>query len=196
MRSRTGAAVRLLIWSLLLLGPVAGLQAADPGRAAIDGLEARRDDGRAIVSFQVSNGVSADSLERIDSGIEVMFKHRVEVVGPRTFPIPDKTFARTVIKTRARYDSLTGRYSLTRSIEFKTKRKNAIEPIHEQHSTESPDEMRRWMTEFREVQVHDPARPFGDRELRVRVRSDLGRRYLLLIFPSTIDAHAACNLEP
>lgn len=194
MRSSSGVRLSLLLPLLLVAG--VATEAAGPARARIDALEARLDAERAIVSFRVTNGVSAESLERIDSGIEVMFRHRVEVVDPRTFPMPDKTLARTVIKTRARYDSLTGRYSLTRSIEFRTKRKNEIEPVHERQSTESADEMRRWMTEFREVPAHDPARPFSGRELKVRVRSDLGRRYLLFIFPSTIDVHADCNLEP
>ena len=55
--------------------------------------------------------------------------------------------------------------------------------------------MRRWMTEFEELPVYDPARPLNGRELRVRVRSELGRRYVMWIFPSTVDASAGCELE-
>ncbi len=192
---RASRGVRVLLLCALVALPPTALAGAQL-RASIGGLGARLDADRAIVSFHVDHGLPAETIERIHAGIEVTFKHRVDVVALRWFPIPDKTLARTLIKTRAGYDSLTGRYSLLRSIEFKTARKGAIAPRQERRSTDSVDEMRRWMTEFEEVPVYDPARLLEGRKLRVRVRSELGRRYLLLIFPSTIDARADCSLEP
>jgi hypothetical protein len=186
----------VLFLVLLVSQALAAPRAPKPG---IVGLGARMDAERALVSFRVDNALTPEAVERIQSGIQVTFKHRIDVVAPRSFPIPDKTIARTVIRTRTDYDSLTGRYTLIRSIEFKTRNKGAIEPREDRRSTESVEEMRRWMTEFDEIDVYDPARPFSlfsGRDLRVRVRSELGRRYLLLIFPSTIDVNADCSLEP
>jgi hypothetical protein len=167
-------------------------------RPTVEGLTALRSGDRAVVSYRVANGLSEEALERIDSGISVIFRHRIEIVSKRAFPlIPDKVRARVVVETTAEYDALTKRYALLRRIEVRSRQKKLSPPPDEQtQTTLSQDEMRAWMTELREVEVFDPARRLEGERLRVRVESEVGRRYLLLIFPASLTASAEQALEP
>jgi len=188
----TGAAPRLAIAALVLLG---GARAA-LAKPAIDGLEARFEGERLYVSFDVTDAFSEDTLERIQSGIPVSFLHRIDIVRKRVMLWPAKDLARTRVVTEATYDSLTRQYSLLRRTEFKTRRKDdALPPDEQRRTTESQEEMKRWMTELRDVPVYDPSRELPDDGLRLRVESSLGRHFVLLIFPSTIDASAERRLE-
>jgi hypothetical protein len=178
--------------------PVLGGESDEvPSKPSIDGLITRLESGRAIVSFRVAHGLSDEALERIDSGIQVELRHRLEVVSKRAIPLtPAKVLARTVIHTRAEYDALTRRYALERVVEFRgPHKKQAPPPTEEQRFTTSADEMRAWMTQLDDIAVYDPVEPFSeDEQLRVRVDSSLGRRYVLLIFPSSLTASAELPL--
>jgi hypothetical protein len=123
---------------------------------------------------------------------------RLEIVTKRAIPLmPSKVLARTVIRTRAEYDALTRRYVLARAVESRgPHKKQAPPPSEEQRFTTSADEMRAWMTQIDEIPVYDPVEPFPeDEQLKVRVESSLGRRYVLLIFPSTVTATAELQLS-
>lgn len=174
--------------------PTVGAETPEPQRKpAIVELSTGLEEGRATVSFRVENGLSEEALERIDSGIQVAFRHRIEVVTKRGIPLmPAKVLARTVIHTRARYDALTQRYTLERVTEFKgPHKKQAPPPAEEQRFTTSADEMWAWMTELENIAAYDPVEPFADDDqLKVRVDSSLGRRYALYIFPASLTASA------
>ena len=186
----------LVAGMLLQLSPGPVAAASKKPHVRIDGLEATLEHDRATVSFRVTNGLSENAIERIHSGIEVEFEHRVEIVARRSFLMPAERLAQTMIRTRAAYDSLTGRYSLYRTLNFRTRPRNTVEPLNDFLSTDSFEEMRRWMVELKEIPVFDPSRSLDGKKLRVRVRSNVGRRYVLLIFPSAIDAHAEQGLSP
>ena len=97
------------------------------------------------------------------------------------------------------YDALTGQYSLTRQLEFRRK-KGGLPPEQSSRSTPSEDEMRRWMTEFTDVPIFDPdpgaREPLIGVKLRVRADSNLGRRFVLLVFPTTRGDNAEIPFEP
>jgi hypothetical protein len=151
---------------------------------------------RATVSFRIENGLSEDALEKIHSGIAVDLSYRLRMTSKRWALFPRKEEARTRIEVVAAYDSLTGQYELTRTIEIRSGRKrDRPPPIVESRETTSRDEMRRWMTEFEEIPLYDPGHPFEGTGLRVKLDSDLGRRYVMLVFPATIDASAEFDLE-
>jgi len=188
----------------LLLGTMAPALLAAPlvaqDRPAIEDLNARLEDNRALVSFRVAGAISADTEELIHSGIPVLFRHKLEVLVKRNFPVmplPAKTLARTVVETRVEYDSLTRRYDLLRSIEHKSGKKK-LRPAIEQQTlvTESMDEVRKWMTELEEISVYDPFRALQGEKLRVQVEVSLGRRYVLFIFPGTLTVSAEIPLGP
>ena len=182
---------------LVLLGVAWPLPAgAARPKPRIDELHARWDQDRALVSFQLSNALTAETLERIHSGIPVTFRYRVDLLAPRGFRmIPPKRLARTLVQTSVEYDALTRRYALLRTLEVKSRRKrDDADPTEQRRSTGSHEEMRVWMTELTDIVLLDP-KPQQSRELRIRVESALGRRYQFLIFPTTVGAAAELMLE-
>jgi hypothetical protein len=183
----------------LLLGAALAALATHAGaaeRPSVDGLEGRRDGERVLVSFRVSDAFSEDTLERVESGLRVTFRHRIEILGRRTLGIfPPRVLAKTVVETTVEYDSLTRQYALSRTTTRRTKRKkDAPEPAEEASTTDSSEEMRRWMSELRGVPVFDPAHDLTTGEPRLRVESTIGRRYVMLIFPASISASAELRL--
>lgn len=154
------------------------------------------DRSAATVEFRVDSGVSENALERIHSGLAVEFRYRLRMMADRDFPLlPWDEIARTRINATVTYDSLTGVYSMSRTLEFKARRKrDRPPPIVKTGETSSVDEMRRWMTEFEDVPLYDPGHPFPARRLRVKLDSDLGRRYVWFIFPSTFGATSEFDL--
>ena len=187
----------LLAATLIAVAAPTAADTADEDRPRIGSLAAWRQDGRVRVSFRVENGLSDELLERVHSGIAVSFVHRIEIVTKRSVPLWfPKEWAHTRVETSVEYDPLTKQYTLRRSVRVKARRKkDAPAPIEEQRTTESLDDVRSWMTELRELEVYDPVRPLPERDLRVRVESILGRRYLMLIFPATIGASAEYGLS-
>jgi hypothetical protein len=177
--------------ALLLAGVAQG--AGKSEKPVIDGLTAQLEQDRVLVSFRVANGLSDEALEKIHSGIPVTFRHRVELLSRRSFPLPSKVLSRAVIETRAEYDSLTQRYSLFRTFIFRGRQKNPdAEPERESLVTQATEDVRAWMTEFADLSLAAPVTPKG--RLKVQVESALGRRYILLIFPGRLSASAEYRL--
>ena len=100
------------------------------------------------------------------------------------------------IVTTAVYDSLTQRYELLRTIELGKRRDRGLPPLEQRTQTESIEEMRVWMTEFDKLPALELPESARDVQLRVRVRSTLGRHYVFFLFPARIDVSAERRLEP
>ena len=103
--------------------------------------------------------------------------------------------ARARIETTASYDALTRQYSLLRRVRIKTAKKFSVPDLVSEHTTDSQEQMQRWMTELEAIEVYDPAASIPDGTLKLQVESVLGRNYILLIFPSTYGASAETLLE-
>lgn len=162
----------------------------------IDPLDVRRIGDRIDVRFHVANGLPADTVERIRSGIPVAHRHRVEVLGRRAVPLwPAKVHARLRIDTSAVYDSLTRRFDLQRSIRVGLRKKNAT-VVEERDSTDSIEEVRAWMTEFDTLPPLELPEAARGSRLKVRVESTLGRRFVLYMFPARLTVSAERKLEP
>ena len=170
---------------------------SEPSRPTIDAVELQRDPAGIQVSFQVGGVFGDELLERIHSGIRLSFVHKVVLLGKRMAPLfPRVTLARTVVVTTVRYDSLTQRYGLERHVTGKSWPKDATPPDSvDQHSTTSREQMESWMTEMRGVPLPDPARERGN-PLKVRVRTEIGIRFLLFFFPWPNAASAEDWLQP
>ena len=182
---------------LVLTAPQVAPEPAGKPKPRIEGLSARLEDQRVLISYRVSAGLSAEMEERIQSGIPVTLKHKLEVVAKRGFPLMwAKDLARTLVETSVQYDSLTQRYVLVRTVEHKLRSKKDG-PLNEEQRrvTDSVSEMRQWMTELEDIPVFNPGRQLiGDR-LRVRVEVSLGRRYVMFIFPATQSVSDEVPLE-
>ena len=179
-RLGSAAAAGALAWSTALAGP------------QIESLSARWDGAEARVSYRVIGGLTDATLERIHSGIPVRFRHRIELRARRAVPIwPSRELGQTTVETQVEYDSLTQQYRLRRDTRLRDK--GLSEPIVSEAVTDSRDEMEAWMTQLADVRVT----PTGGRAsgtLRVRVDVTLDRRWILLVFPSTVDASASAGL--
>ena len=188
----------LLASGVMLLPVQAAPAQATSTKAHIDGLKVHRDAGQALFTFRLADGLTGERLNRLHSGLGLAFKYRLEVLGKRPFPLmPHKLLARMNIHTSVEFDLLTKQYTVQRRLEIKSKRKrDAIAPDEQRLVTGLIDEMESWMTAFEEIPVFDPAQPLAAGRLRVRVNSTLGRRYALLIFPTTIKAAGESWMEP
>ena len=176
--------------------PVAAAKRADAPR--IDALEVRMEgDSRIAVSFRVANGLAGKEMERIRSGLPVEQRHRVEIVSKRALGLwSAKVHSRVRVDTSAVYDSLTGRYELTRTLEVGPGKNRPPRIQEESRTTESLDEVRSWMTEFGSLPSLDLPDAVPRARLRVRVSSTLGRRFVLYLFPDKLTVSAEQPLEP
>jgi len=189
----------VLVVLVLLIGPLWAVPAlAESPKPAIEELSASVENDRAWVSYDILGAMDEELEERIQSGIPVTFRHKIQVLSKRGVPLmPSKVIAQTLIETRVEYDSLTRRYELLRSIEQKVRQKKLGPLTEEQRKlTDSLEEMRDWMTRLEAIPVFDPTRELRGRSLRVRVEVNLGRRYILFVFPGTRSVSAEIPLEP
>jgi len=183
-------AVRAAAWILVGLTTATALSARgrDTARPAVVELEARREPNAVHVSYRLQGCLPDEVMERIQSGIPLRFRHRIEVVEKRPgLFVGDRVFARSTIEARVHYDSLTQRYELSRQREIRGRDGTENDPSPEERAvTDDVDEMRGWLTMIDESARLDPTRELAeDTDLWVRVEVSLGRRWFLLIVPTT-----------
>jgi hypothetical protein len=175
--------------ALLLL--VAATPAVSDGpekvKPRIEDLSARLEQGSARVSYRLTGVLSTDLEEKIQSGIPIRFKHRIDLKVKRGFPLMfDRLVARTVVETRVQYDTLTQRYVLLRNVEQRWQEKSRRPPTDERRRvTDSVEEMRDWLVSVDEIPVGDPAVELDSEKLRVRAEVNLGRTYFMWVIPTS-----------
>ena len=173
---------------LLAAAPAAAARPREQPAPRIEVLEARRDGERFVVSYRLLDLLPPEVMERIHSGIRLRFRHRIEIVEPRPGLFAgDRTHGRATLETSVSYDSLTQRYELAREIALRDRARGpAAEPLEERTLVDSEQEMRSWLTEVRELAISDPHEAETvDPTLRVRIEVVLGRRWILLVIPSS-----------
>lgn len=147
------------------------------------------------LGFVVEGGMSDDALERLRSGLDVTQRHSIDLVTRRTAVWPAKIQARMRVETAARYDSLTARYELTRVVRCSVRKKKYDTLVDERKGTESIAEVIEWMTRFESLPSLELDEDIGDPELKLRIDSTLGARYLWYIFPARLIVGAEYKLE-
>jgi hypothetical protein len=190
----------ILFWAGVLAALPAAAQSASPavgeapaGKPRVENLAVELGTGNVVVSFRVADAVTEETLERVHSGIPVTFRHRIEFMAPRGFPLlPARTLLGVTVETRADYDSLTRRYSLYRTVRIPGQRN----PSPQRSVGRTVEDMRSWMTEVDRLRIDDPRFPFEGLNVKVRIQSSLGRKYVLLIFPGNRSAKAEWRPEP
>jgi len=190
-------APRLLLLGLLLAHAAPPAHPKDPPepRPGVERLVTRTDGGRLLVSFALVNAISAETLERIHSGLPVTFWHSVEVTRSRTVPLwPARVLAEAKIVTSVDYDSLTRQYTLARTLELR--RAKELTSTDTERSTDSVETMRAWMTELPEIEMLDLGEADEFARVRVRVESALQRYYVFFIFPTRLTVSAEHRLGP
>ena len=144
---------------------------AAPEEPMVVDLKVELRDGAWFASFDLEDGFSERILDRIASGLPVTFRAFVEV---RRKGVIRTKLGEQVIDVTADLDSLTKQYRLSRELDGHVIGSSA---------TEKEEEMRRWMTETRDLDLGPP--PAGcDTDapfVRVKIRVESG--FKLVFFP-------------
>ena len=187
-------AAGLLVLALLTLPAAAA--ASDPKVIGLR-VEGAGDDIR--VSYSVENAFSEDVLERINSGMRVVFRHRIELYAKRAVPLWfPKTLSWTVVEAAVEFDGLTKQYHLSRSYRLRRKGKAWDGPARiadEERDTDSLDVVRVWMSEVDGVPLLPVASEAPVSRQRVDVSCSMGRKFFWGMFPITVTASAESTLE-
>jgi hypothetical protein len=120
-------------------------------------------DGQVLVSFDLSDGFTADVRDAIQSGLPTTFSYVVELrQGSATWF--DRTLSAVTIAATVRFDNLTRRYQMSRAFGDR---------VEDAPATEDLDAVRRWMTHFERVPVSATSslQVNGEYYIRVRVRA-------------------------
>jgi hypothetical protein len=129
-------------------------------------------DGRVLVSFTLSNGFTTELQAAIRSGLAATITYEIELRRGGTLWF-DRTIATTTVTATARYDNLTRQHQLSRTVDGRGE---------EPRLTENEEQVREWMTVFRQLPVFDTRQLEANAEYYVRVRARTRPRVNWLLF--------------
>src|SRR5712671_4907473 len=171
---------RFWVWSVLLLLAAATVQSEETLR-----ITPMTNDNRVVVSFELNDAYNDSVREAIASGLRTTFTYELEL---RTFAWIDRTIGTTIVATTDRYDNLTRRHTLTRTIDGR------VEGVL---VTEDDAVVKTWLTKWTRVPVANTARLDAARDYYVRVTTrarPVGGSYLGLT--KTITGRAKFTFVP
>ena len=114
-------------------------------------------DNHVVVSFELNDAYTDAVREAIASGLRTTFTYELELRTPAWI---DRTVGTTVVATTDRYDNLTRRHTLTRTIDGR------VEGVL---VTEDDAIVKSWLTKWTRVPVADTATLDAARDYYVRV---------------------------
>jgi hypothetical protein len=148
--------LRVLVAALIAVGSVS---AADGVPDLLVTPIAR--DGRVLVSFDLSEGLTAEIRDAIQSGLTTTFSYEVDLRRGASAWF-DQTIASVTINATVRFDNLTRRYQMSRSVDGR---------VEDARPTEDPAAVARWMTHVEQLPVSRTAALEVNAEYYVRVRA-------------------------
>jgi hypothetical protein len=129
--------------------------------------------GQVLVTFDHSDGFTADVRDAIQSGLPTTFSYVVELRhGTETWF--DRTLSAVTITATVRFDNLTRRYQMSRSFDGR---------VEDAAPTEDHDAVRRWMTHFEGIPVSTTSTLEANGEYYVRVRARTRPRNTWFMWP-------------
>jgi hypothetical protein len=114
-------------------------------------------DNHVVVSFELNDAYTDAVREAIASGLRTTFTYELELRTPAWI---DRTVGTTIVATTDRYDNLTRRHTLTRTIDGR------VEGVL---VTEDDAVVKSWLTKWTRVPVADTAKLDAARDYYVRV---------------------------
>jgi len=116
-------------------------------------------DGQVLVSFEVEDGYTDDVRNAIASGLRTTFSYNVELKMHATMWV-DPMVATSVVTVSDRYDNLTRRHTLTRTIDGREQDKT---------TTENELTVRQWLTTLDKLPICRTTRLEANRDYYVRI---------------------------
>ena len=117
-------------------------------------------DGQVVVSFDLSDGFTPDVRDAIQSGLSTTFSYDVDM--RRGSALFDRTVASVTITARVRFDNLTRRYQMSRTVDGR---------VADARPTEDLAAVRAWMTHFERIPLSTTAVLETNGEYYIRVRA-------------------------
>ena len=118
-------------------------------------------DGQVLVSFELSDGLTAEVRDAIQSGLPTTFSYEVEL-RRGTSAWFDRTIAAVTITATVRFDNLTLRYQMSRAVDGR---------VEDARPTEDSAAVSRWMTRFERMPLLRTSALEANAEYYVRVRA-------------------------
>ena len=116
-------------------------------------------DGQVLVSFDLTDAFSSDVRDAIQSGLPTTFSYDVEL--RRGSALFDRTVASVTVAASVRFDNLTRRYQISRTVDGR---------VEDARPTEDQEAVRRWLTHFEQVPLSNTSALETNGEYYVRVR--------------------------
>jgi len=117
-------------------------------------------DGEVVVSFNLSDGFTPEVRDAIQSGLATTFSYDLDL--RRGATLFDRTVASVTISATVRFDNLTRRYQMSRTVDGR---------VEDARPTEDQDDVRSWMTHFERIPLAATAVLEANGEYYVRVRA-------------------------
>lgn len=131
-------------------------------------------DGQVLVSFELQQELTEDVRTTIRSGMAVSFVYRVDLRRSSAIWF-DRTLSSTVLKATVRYDNLTRRYLLTRTLDGRMDRSD---------TTDSEEVAWKWLTDqFDRLPLFSSVTLESNGEYYVRVSAHAAPRNAAFVWP-------------
>lgn len=130
-------------------------------------------DGQLLVSFQLAGGLTPEVHEAIQSGLPTSFSYDIELRRAAAAWF-DPTIAAITVSATVRFDNLTRRYQMSRTVDGR---------VVDARPTEDAGAMSAWMTEFERVPVAPTVALEPNGEYYVRVRAHTHPRNAWFFWP-------------
>ena len=130
-------------------------------------------DGRVLVSFELSDGFTEEVRDAIQSGLATTFSYELEL-RHGTAAWFDRTLAAVTITATVRFDNLTRRYQMSRTLDGR---------VEDARPTEDRNAVGRWMTRFEHVPLSTTSTLEANGEYYVRVRAHTRPRNAWFFWP-------------
>jgi hypothetical protein len=130
-------------------------------------------DGQVLVSFDLSDGLTADIRDAIQSGLATTFSYDVELRRGASAWF-DQTIAEVTISATVRFDNLTRRYQMSRAVDGR---------VEDARPTEDAEAVARWMTHVERLPLSRTSGLEANAEYYVRVRAHTRPRNTWFFWP-------------
>jgi hypothetical protein len=153
---------------------VPAARAAAPGsEPAVVNVAPIARDGQVVVSFDLEGALTPDVEEAIQSGLPTSFSYDIEL--RRGTPVWfDQTIAAVTVTATVRFDNLTRRYQMSRTVNGR---------VEDARPTEDADAVRAWMTHFERVPLSPTSELEANGEYYVRIRAHTHPRNAWFVWP-------------